>query len=733
MVSRKLALSLMAGFVVMPAQAQEAEPAAAQQVEDGSYLLDTIIVTANRTTSDIATVAQSVIVIDEQQIEEVRYGSNDLADIISSLVPGYQPSNQTISGAAETFRGRSVLIMVDGVPRNTPLRDNSRVLSLIDIDTIERIEVVNGASSLYGAGATGGTINIITKRGTSEKPVVSLRTELSAFTENPGESLSPSANLNIEGRKDKFDYFLSVSGQLSQNAYDGYGNEMPSDALLGQGSSDHAKQFNLFGGVGYENGSRRFDVTADWTYFRQDPDYLTDYSTSPVSPDYGTDYYGDPAEENSQYFTATFSEAAFPLGALEIKTFFNHMEKTSPFSQYDPIANHTVYTVGGSTDFNQTKLVSDRAGVTTTVNSELDKIFEGAGVTWGAEYVFDHTRQEFVDGVDAIAPMTQNQIAAFAQLEVPLHERVRVQGGARFDQFFLTVDDFTRPTYYTSAYKEQGFVGVVPAVDVTGGFFTYNSPTFNAGVVVDLTEYMQAFANFSQGYSLTDIGAYTRRAGTNTGKEAFAVIEYGLRSIDYSDIAPDPQIVNNYEIGLRGDWGQFRGMVTGYISTSEDGTVFDPSDNQVSQQEEQIWGAEVTAEYDVIDTLTIGGVFSYTDGLYDGDGTGGLNSRIPYGRVPSTFKTNLYGEWQLPHDFVARGEIEHFSGRNANTDEEKELKGATLVNVGLTRDFGKAGAFALSVRNVFDTDYINPTATALRGYDVAGQGRTIALTHTIRF
>jgi iron complex outermembrane receptor protein len=37
---------------------------------------------------------------------------------------------------------------------------------MIDLNTVERIEVVAGASSLYGAGATGGTVNFITKKAT---------------------------------------------------------------------------------------------------------------------------------------------------------------------------------------------------------------------------------------------------------------------------------------------------------------------------------------------------------------------------------------------------------------------------------------------------------------------------------------------------------------------------------------------------------------------------------------
>lgn len=65
------------------------------------------------------------------------------------------------------MRGRTVQYMIDGVPQ-TGSRDSSRQLNSISPDMIERVEVVSGASSIYGAGATGGIINIITKRGSGD-------------------------------------------------------------------------------------------------------------------------------------------------------------------------------------------------------------------------------------------------------------------------------------------------------------------------------------------------------------------------------------------------------------------------------------------------------------------------------------------------------------------------------------------------------------------------------------
>lgn len=64
----------------------------------------------------------------------------------------------------ETFRGRSALILVDGIPQSNPLRPTGREIHTIDFSMIERIEVIHGANATNGLGATGGVINLITRR-----------------------------------------------------------------------------------------------------------------------------------------------------------------------------------------------------------------------------------------------------------------------------------------------------------------------------------------------------------------------------------------------------------------------------------------------------------------------------------------------------------------------------------------------------------------------------------------
>lgn len=732
--------AVSACLVSGPALAQDdAAPAGGE-----ALLLDQIMVTAGRDERSIASIAQSVIVLDREQIDRARAISPNAADLVSRLIPGYSPDNQTISGASENFRGRNVLIMVDGVPRNTPLRDISRILAMIDLATVERIEVVNGASSLYGAGATGGTINFITRRGETDRPRVTAETGVTVFTENIGKSAAPQASATVSGREGNVDYFFSASGDLSRLTYDGNGNEMASDAMLGQGGGDRTGSANLFGVVGYESGSRRFEVSADWTYANQQPDWFTNYLANPVAPDFGAPYFGEPLIEDSKYVTAKYTDSAFAVGELEVKAFYNQIFKQSPFTTLSQV-NSIVYYSGNpaspTAGFNQSALAADRTGLNVTVNSPLDFIRDGATLTWGFDYAFDDTRQRLTNGWNIISPMTQHSVAAFAQAEIPVTDRLRLQGGVRFDQFWLNVDDFLRPAAVT--WPATSLANIYPAVNVTGGKFDYDAVTFNAGAVFDITEELQLLGNFSQGYTITDIGAFTRRAGVNTRAEicdaygalaaAFGCAGTPDFTISYANIAPRPQLVNTYEAGLRGDWGRFRGTLTGYLSTSEDGVNYDIAANRVSQQEERIWGVEATAAFDINSMFTVGGLIGYQEGRYDADQDGTIegNEYLPNNRIPSTVKGLVYVDAFFGNGVSARGEVEFFSGRDRIAAQE--LEGVALVNLSMTKQFDNGSELNLAVRNLFDTDYVNPTASATRGAPVPGLGQTVFASYKVQF
>ena len=151
--------------------ADEFVPASKQlESSDKTMKLSPIVVTATRTPKTIAEVAGTVQTIQGEEIAQQAGAGRKVADVLAQLVPSLAPSSGTTSNYGQTMRGRNVLVLIDGVSQ-TGSRDVARQLNSISPNMIDHIEVVSGATSIYGSGATGGIINIITKRADKSKPV----------------------------------------------------------------------------------------------------------------------------------------------------------------------------------------------------------------------------------------------------------------------------------------------------------------------------------------------------------------------------------------------------------------------------------------------------------------------------------------------------------------------------------------------------------------------------------
>jgi iron complex outermembrane recepter protein len=124
--------------------------------------VDRIVVTASRSPEFLTDVPSSIQIIDEEAILRKSLPGENLGTLLGKVVPGLGMPTQSVSNFGQTLRGREILIVIDGIPQ-TENRQVSRQLNSIPAYLIERIEVVSGASAIYGAGATGGLIHIITK------------------------------------------------------------------------------------------------------------------------------------------------------------------------------------------------------------------------------------------------------------------------------------------------------------------------------------------------------------------------------------------------------------------------------------------------------------------------------------------------------------------------------------------------------------------------------------------
>lgn len=139
-------------------------------VHADAQAIATVHVSGPRFPSDAARPSVGATVITAGEIRSA--GAADVNQAIRKIGGVY--GRQGLDGSPDfgldlrgfgTNSSQNVVVLVDGVRMNENELTGT-VLSTIPIDTVERIEIARGGSSvLYGEGATGGVINIITKRG----------------------------------------------------------------------------------------------------------------------------------------------------------------------------------------------------------------------------------------------------------------------------------------------------------------------------------------------------------------------------------------------------------------------------------------------------------------------------------------------------------------------------------------------------------------------------------------
>lgn len=129
--------------------------------------LDEIVVTATRTPKALKDVPVVTRVLNAEDIKKT--DATNIKDLLSEEMPGiefgYSMAQET-SLNLNGYAGSSILFLVDGERLAGETLDNVDY-SRLGLDNIGRVEIVKGAaSSLYGANAVGGVVNLISKENT---------------------------------------------------------------------------------------------------------------------------------------------------------------------------------------------------------------------------------------------------------------------------------------------------------------------------------------------------------------------------------------------------------------------------------------------------------------------------------------------------------------------------------------------------------------------------------------
>jgi len=236
-----------------------ANPILAQEDSLPVKNLSEVIVTGQYKPQSVKNSVYQVRVINNKRIR--LSGATSVQQVLNNQ-PGFRFSNDNTIGTTDVqvmgMSGRNVKILLDGVPM-VDRGDTRESLNQVDVNTIERIEIVEGPMSVsYGSDALAGVINIITKKFTKDHFSVTAKVQ----EETAGSEYHPfnykgvhTQNIGINYKKDNWGFTAggthNDAGGFGGDAYGRDKDWKPKEQWLG-----HFK-------VGY--GNSKFNV-----YYRLD-------------------------------------------------------------------------------------------------------------------------------------------------------------------------------------------------------------------------------------------------------------------------------------------------------------------------------------------------------------------------------------------------------------------------------------------------------------------------------
>jgi vitamin B12 transporter len=285
-------LSALGLFAVNTAMAAPLEATNTNDSEMPQVELDKIVVTATRTPTKTSNVIAQTRVIDSEELQ--RYQGQSALDVLKRQ-PGVSYYTNGGPGTVSNFyiRGydnKQILVLIDGI-RYSSLSAGGATLSLLPADQIDRIEILYGASgsSIYGADAMGGVIQIFTKGSNVERSQFSVTAGVGSndeylygasaqFTNDTGTTLSLSAsrtetdgfNITLPEPNNQYSIYNSDDDGFESDNFSLALNQRISEQLLVGASALYSKSTTEFdnGAVDafsdQENGAAQ--VFLDWSY-----------------------------------------------------------------------------------------------------------------------------------------------------------------------------------------------------------------------------------------------------------------------------------------------------------------------------------------------------------------------------------------------------------------------------------------------------------------------------------
>lgn len=220
-------------------------------------------------------------------------------------------SGQNLAYYIRGGRNRQVLVLIDGIAITDPSQiANDYDLRLLNIDQVESIEILKGASStLYGSGAATAVINIKLKDASNDKISANFRSTLGSNQSQKDSNYAIEDfrnNISFNGTLDKFNYLASFGNQYTNGL-----------SAISSGSEPDA--FNAINGnlkLGFK-ASNAFKLSIYGSFDK----YKTDFDDAFNRID------TDDISESNQYRLGVSPEFKYKNGSVTLNAAYNNIKR----------------------------------------------------------------------------------------------------------------------------------------------------------------------------------------------------------------------------------------------------------------------------------------------------------------------------------------------------------------------------------------------------------------------
>jgi iron complex outermembrane receptor protein len=679
---------------------------------------ETMVVVGSRTPTQIDQVPSAAQVIEGKQLREQTSTGADLKAALGKLIPALDFGPQGRTNAGQNMRGRTVQVLIDGVSMNNS-RSLSRQFDSIDPFNIERVEVLSGASSLYGGGATGGVINIITKTGDEGGP--NWESEVGATTGfNNSDDLDYRVAQSASGGNEFVTGRIGVAYENNGRHYDANGDEIFPD--LAQSDLQGNRSIDILGNLNFQlTEDQTLDLKAQLyesgyegdkgVYFPNLTSSTPNLREAEIRDGFSADR--EPKTDR-RMLNANYHHADFFGQDLYLQAY--HREEESSFHPF-PYPDDD-----GSYYFTTSKQNTTLSGLKTLMSSDIsDTVSLDYGLDIDREE-FDASQMYFDDSTtDATGGLVHKEsrveprypsfqidgLSAFAQSEWEATQHWTLAAGIRQQHMNVDVADF-QPSGQALA---------------KGGESDYDVTLFNASALYDFHNGHQTWTSYSEGFDLPDPSKY-----------------YGRPGQDASDQTLDGIKTRQVELGWRYQGNQWQAQAAAYYSWSNSTIELDDQLNTVQRDDKRRdYGLEASATRYLGDHWQVGGTLHALKSEQKIDGKWKKRG-ITVSPYPSQHTATLHAQWS---DLDRTLRLQANRSWDYEDYQGDEIEGNTTLDLigSQQTDFGKV---SLGIENLTDEQYSTPWGQRAAGfyspyygpeylYDYQGRGRTYTLNWSLSY